>query len=672
MSEPLAHELSLPDGSPLPGGTHPDFPHAYSPFQLGPLTLRNRLVALPAGTSLAHEGVPTDGDTEHFERLAAGGVGLVIGGATVVHPTTTLRSRKLVEAYIDEFVPKAAAKADVIHRHGAKFIGQLCHLGREFIGGESDSPPVAPSAVKTPRDAYPPHELTVAEIESIVEGWRVSTENLVKAGADGVEIHAAHGYLPAQFMSPLTNRRTDAYGGSFENRMRFVDEVVAAMRSVIPDGFALGVRLSGEEEIPGGMDVEDCVRIAQHLADRVDYFSITHGTRGKYVKDSSNPDAVAVPSAARVRAATGKPVIVGQRIRDVATADHVVRAGHADLVGMARALIADPDLPEKSRTGRLDQVRGCLGINQDCRAFDPHLHCAVNAEVGRGRHRNYGVKVAEPRDVFVIGGGPAGLETARVAAQRGHRVTLFEASPQLGGTVRTAAASPHRATIIDVVDHLEREMKRLKVEVNLAAPIDADDFAEIRSMADHVVLATGSAPAPLPDWGGPQATVDDVLLGQQVALDSRRAVVLDDGDGFWPAYSAVEALVRQGWDVTFATTLTGLATRVPAESAAPLLARLGEAGVPLLVGHTVVRPDDAASPLLLRPLFGGSDTEVPDALLVHHVPRVPVLPFGPGPYGRGAAGASEEGAVVTSIGDCVTPRRISHAIAEGYRLGAEI
>lgn len=198
-----------------------DFPHLFSPFAIGTLSLKNRLVALPAGTSMAENGVPTHGDTEHFERLAAGGVGLVIGGATVVHPTTTLRSRKLVEAYIDEFVPAAAAKAEVIHRHGARFVGQLCHLGREFIGGESDSPPVAPSPIKSVRDAYPPHELTVAEIEGIVEGWRVSTANLVRAGADGAEIHAAHGYLPAQFMSPLTNRRTDGFGGSFENRMRF-------------------------------------------------------------------------------------------------------------------------------------------------------------------------------------------------------------------------------------------------------------------------------------------------------------------------------------------------------------------------------------------------------------------------------------------------------------------
>jgi 2,4-dienoyl-CoA reductase (NADPH2) len=641
-----------------------EFPHVFSPFTIGSMSLKNRLVALPAGTSMAENGVPTHGDTEHFERLAAGGVGMIIGGATVVHPSTTLRSRKLVEAYIDEFVPAAAAKAEVIHRHGARFIGQLCHLGREFIGGESDSPPVAPSPIKTVRDAYPPHELTIAEIEDIVEGWRVSTENLVKAGADGVEIHAAHGYLPAQFLSPLTNRRVDDFGGSFENRMRFLRLVLEAMRSVIPQGFVLGVRLSGEEEIPGGMTIEDCVRIAEDLAGRgVDYFSITHGTRGKYVKDSTNPDAVAVPSAARVKAATGLPTLVGQRIRDVATADHIVKTGRADLVGMARALIADPDLPVKSQTGRLGEIRGCLGINQDCRAFDPHLHCAVNAEIGRGRHPGVGVRVERPREVYVIGGGPAGLETARVAAGRGHRVTLFERSPHLGGTARVAAASPHRATFIDIVDYQERELKRLGVDVNLAAGIEPDDFTEILRIADHVVVATGSRPADAPEElaGRPFATVDDAIVGNLSYDGDRRALVYDEGDGFWPAYSAAEALAQAGWQVTFATALTALASRIPAESAGPLLTRLGAGGVDLRVATTLLVPEDPSAPLQLAPAFGGVAQDLGPVLTVWHRPRVPVTPFG---------GVATEN--VTVIGDCVTPRRVSHAIAEGYRLGASL
>lgn len=641
-----------------------EFPHLFSPFALGGMTMKNRLVALPAGTSMAENGVPTHGDTEHFERLAAGGVGLIIGGATVVHPTTTLRSRKLVEAYIDEFVPATAAKVEVIHRHGAKFIGQLCHLGREFIGGESDAPPSAPSPIKTPRDAYPPHELTISEIEDIIEGWRISTANLVKAGADGAEIHAAHGYLPAQFMSPLTNQRTDNFGGSFENRMRFPRLVIEAMRSVMPTGFVLGVRLSGEEEIPGGMRIDDCVRIAENMTELgVDYFSITHGTRGKYVKDSTNEDGVAIPSASKVRAATGIPTLVGQRIRDAGTADHAIKSGHVDMVGMARALIADPDLPIKSQAGRLDEIRSCLGINQDCRAFDPHLHCAVNAEIGRGRHQGIGTLPPRIKDIFVIGGGPAGLEAARVAAGRGHRVTLFERDTVLGGAVRVAAAAPHRATLIDIVDYLGREVKRLKVDVNLAAGIDVDDLADIHSSADHVIVATGSRPAELPIElsGRAAATVDDVLSGRVPEVANRRAVVFDEGDGFWPAYSAAEALVHQGWHVTFATPLSALVSRIPAESAVPLLGRLGDAGVEFKICHTLIVPEDSESPPILRPDFGCGDITIDDALIVWHQPRVTLPNLGLAP--------SES---VSVIGDCVAPRRISHAIAEGYRVGAEV
>ncbi|WP_328813422.1 oxidoreductase [Rhodococcus sp. NBC_00297] len=639
------------------------FPHLFSPIRIGGLTLKNRLVALPAGTSMAVDGVPTHGDTEHVERLAAGGVGLIIGGATVVHPTTTLRSRKLIEAYRVEVIPSTAAKVSAAHRHDARFIGQLCHLGREFIGGESDAPPSAPSAIKTARDAYPPHELSVAEIEDIVEGWRTSTRNLVRAGVDGVELHAAHGYLPAQFMSPLTNRRTDDFGGSFDGRMRFTRMVIEAMRSEMPAGLVLGVRLSGEEEIPGGMSIDDCVRIAENVAAvGVDYFSITHGTRGKYVKDSTGADAVAIPSAARVRSATGTPTLVGQRIRDAGVADHAIKTGQVDMVGMARALIADPELPNKSRTGRLDEIRGCLGVNQDCRAFDPHLHCAVNAEIGRGRHVDVGRRARATKDVVVIGGGPAGLEAARVAAGRGHRVTVFEKSGALGGSVRVAASAPHRATLIDIVDYLEREMRRLKVEVHLSAGIGQDDLDEIRSASDHIVVATGSRPADVtPSLRTRTAySVDDVLLGR-VSADAGRVVVFDDGDGFWPAYSAAEALVQRGWEVTVATTLTALASRIPTESAGPLLDRLGDAGVDVKVAHALHVPDDPADPVTLRPIFGAGDLPYEDAAIVWHQPRVALSSFG-----------LDSSSTVSVIGDCVTPRRIGHAIAEGYRTGAEL
>ena len=667
-SPPGGRQPAPRPGSSTASTTDTPFPHLFTPFRVGGLDLRNRLVALPTGTSQVVHGIPTLGDVEHVERLAAGGVGLVIAGATVVHPTSALRSAKLVEAYREDVVPAMRAKADAAHRHGAALVGQLVHLGREFIGGESDRAPVAPSAVRTVRDAYPPHALEVAEIDDVVAGWAVSTRHLADAGLDGVEVHAAHGYLVAQFLSPLTNHRSDAFGGPFANRVRFLDLVLDAMRSQSPAGFVLGVRLSGEEEVPGGMDLDDCVRIAEHLAARgdVDYLSITHGTRGTYVKDFSHPDAVAVPSAARVRAASGLPTLVGQRIRDAATAEAVLRTGQADLVGMARALIADPDLPVKSREGRLDEVRSCIGVNQDCRAFDPHLHCAVNAEIGRGRHPGLLRRVDRSRAVYVVGGGPAGLETARVSAERGHRVTVFEGATELGGAVRVAASSPHRAGLMDLVDHLSREVRRLRVDVHLGAEIGADDLGELLGRADHVVLATGSRPAPVPDWLAPHAvaTVDDVLLGRLPGASPGVAVVSDASDGFWPAYSAAEALALSGWEVHLVTALTALAPRVPAESAGPLLRRLGAAGVRMHVA-TQLGPAGAGGGLELRPVFGDDPRAVSPDLVVWHQDRlVTAVPTGAVP--------AADAARLTAIGDCVSPRRISHAIAEGYRTGATL
>ena len=332
---------------------------------------------------------------------------------------------------------------------------------------------------------------------------------------------------------------------------------------------------------------------------------------------------------------------------------------------MARALIADPDLPVKSQTGRLDEIRGCLGINQDCRAFDPHLHCAVNAEIGRGRQPGVGVRVARPKEIYVVGGGPAGLEMARVSAERGHRVTLFERDATLGGAVRVAAASPHRATLIDIIDYLEREGRRLKVDINLGAEISVDDLEEMRSIADHVVLATGSRLAPLPEMlqSRPAVSVDEVLRNDLPVHQPGAAVVYDEGDGFWPAYSAAEALAQRGWTVTVATALTALAPRVPAESVGPLLQRLGEAGVTMHVAHRLVVPDDPTAHMALRPVIAGRDVLLEPSLVVWHQPRQAddVLQR-----------TTKMDDTLTTIGDCVTPRRISHAIAEGYLLGANV
>lgn len=644
------------------------FPNVFSPLKLGGKQLKNRLIALPAGTSIAENGIPTEDDAIHFERLAAGGVAMIVTGATIAHPSSGLRSRKLVEVFLDDVIPAMKHKADVVHKHGALLIGQLIHLGREFIGGESDYAPLAPTQIKTPRDAYPPRELTKREILEIVEGFRKSAANLVEAGVDGCEIHAAHGYLIAQFMSTLTNHRTDEFGGSFENRTRVLRMILDAIRAELPEGGILGVRLSAEEEIPGGMDIADAVEVAKMLADtgKIDYISVTHGVRGAYVKDSTNEDGVAVPSASKIREASGLPVLVGQRIRDVDRAETIIKQGHADMVGMARALIADPQLPNKSREGRFTEIRGCLGINQDCRAFDPHLHCAVNAEIGRKRPVSVDVQVERPKTVSIIGGGIAGMECARIAAGRGHDVTIYERNDHLGGSVLVASQAPYRKTLEDINGYLSSEMSRLRVTVHLGAGIDQDDFGDLMEMSDHVVIATGSKPSPPRQFGDiPAMSVDDVILANRSDLPEGTAIVFDEGDGFWPAYNAAERLVGLGWKVIFATPLGGIATRVPHESVGPLLNRLGECGTVFKPMHNLERHEMDSKSVFLRPVFGGEAEVLQPDLIVWHKHRLPNDELT-------SRAEDFDMSKISIIGDCLTPRRIGHAISEGYKVGAEI
>jgi 2,4-dienoyl-CoA reductase (NADPH2) len=638
----------------------PELTHLFSPVTVGAHTLPNRLVATPAGTSIVRDGISQHGDHAHYERLAHGGVGLIIAGAMLADPGGMSRSRYLVEAFNEDAMPSMAKRAELVHTAGTKIFGQIAHLGRELLGTEAVRWPVAPSPVLSPRDAFPPRELDVDDIAGIVAHFARSARNLELCGYDGVELHAAHGYLPAQFLSRSVNRRTDAYGGDLAGRYRFLRELIEAVRASCSTGFALGVRLSAEEEIPDGIDTEETCRIAELMAAQggVDYVSVTHGVRGAYVKDGTHPDKVAVPSAARVKAASGLTTLVAQRIRDPHTAEDVLRAGSADLIGMARGLLADPDLPRKAREGRVAEIRTCLGINQDCRAFDEHIHCAVNAEVGR---LDDVFRPSEtPSTVYVIGGGPGGLEAARVAAERGHSVVLLEREKTLGGQLNAASAAPHRGTLIDIVDHLTRELRRLKVDVNLGAEISLDDLADIAGEASSVIIATGSVPVDAPTQFPEAVTVESVLSGRIEPRADGSAVVYDECEGFWPAFSAVEKLAALGLRTTFVTPVPGIGARIPHESLAPLLRRLDEAGVTLLPGHRLV--PDGAGVRAVAAVGGESRSLRADVLVWNAGRRVQDDLY--------RLGRHQVEMPMHVIGDAVSPRRIGHAILEGYRAGA--
>lgn len=637
------------------------FPRLFSPFRSGRLDLSGRLVMLPHGTAMVRDGLPTEDDVAYYAARTKG-LGLVITGATVATPDAAMRARILSEGFNPDARAVMRQRCDVVHANGARIVGQLCHLGRESTGMESEHAPRGPSAIRSPRDPYPPHEMDEDEIAGFIAGFADAALNLQASGYDGVELHAAHGYLFAQFMSPATNRRRDGWGGSLENRTRLVTETVARVREVCGPDFLIGVRLSADEETADGLGVRDTVGIGQILARQAqtDYLNITIGMRGAYVKDATHPAAPAARAAGIIRQETGLPVIVGQKIQTPELAEKLLADGVADLVGMARAFVADPDFAQKALSGQSGRIRPCVGLNQECRAFSPHLHCSLNPETGRETRAPFDrITEAAPKRLAIVGGGPAGMEAARIASARGHRVTIFEATEALGGQFLLAASLPGRGGLLKMVDHLVDEMRHARIDIRFNSRID--DLSALDADFDEVIVATGAEFAPLADPPGalPVLSWADVLRdGAPAPHGSGHAVFADDGTGFWFTYGVAEMLVNAGWRLTFLTTSAALGGHLPHESVAPMLGRLGAGGTTFRVLMAV----DATAPGLVTAmnLASGEEDQIPADLLVLQTGRTaaPKLPRGARP--------------VHLIGDCVAPRRITHALFEGQRLARTI
>jgi 2,4-dienoyl-CoA reductase (NADPH2) len=637
----------------------------FTEFRLGSLLLKNRVVGLPHGSAMVDRGVPTDDDLAYWEARAAGGAGLLIVGGTVAHRSGLLRDRRRAEVWNPAALEALARRAETVHRHGAAMFVQLNHLGRESVGGTSEYAPVAPSAVRSPRDFATPHPLTIAEIEELVEAFVTGAENLDQAGYDGVELHAGHGYLLAQFLSPAVNRREDRYGGDLAGRMRFLTEMIEGIRARCRPGFALGVRLSADEEIPDGLHLGDTLAIVRVLtaAGGVDYLNITRGQRGAYVKDITHPEGVAVPLAAAVKASTSIPVLVAGRIVDPAMAEDILRRGDADLVGIARALIADPQWPAKAAAGNAASIRPCIAVNQECRTFPGGILCAANARTGRERW--FAEQMRDPRradlELAVVGGGPAGLEAARFAAELGARVVLFEREARLGGQLRLAAAVPSRAGLLALATHLEHEARRLGVDVRLDTAATPELLQD--AWPDAVIVATGARALDPPydrDSATTVVTVWDVLRGTRP--DGARAVVVDDGTGFWDAVSAAELLADAGCAVALVTPAASAGTAIPFESIGPLRRRLAERAVACHPFSRVTRV--APGVVHLAHTLTGEPFELAADFVAGHA--------GTASRDELVAGLGAGGATVRAIGDCVSPRRLTNATWEADRAVLEL
>lgn len=628
---------------------------ALQPFRVGPLTVRNRIAMAATVTNLGRNRDVSERLIAYYAARARGGAGLIVTEGLSAH-ATSFPNETTPFAFDPALVPQFARLAAAVKGEGAAIVGQLWHVGRQALWNPL-LVALSPTSERDPLSGTTPQAMTEEQIAEVIEGFIGSAENLQHARFDGVELHGAHGYLLTQFLSPWSNRRDDAWGGSTERRSRIVVEIVRALRQRCGPGFAVGLKVSAHEFVDGGIDLAEAQRIVAHLAAvaPVDYIAVSQGNFSPslytHVPDARFADVPFRELHRGVReVAAGIPVMALGKVQGVAAAEEILRAGDADLVGLARPFVADPDLVAKAARG--EQARPCTWCNACWHLIHTlrPIGCfyapdAPESPLGLGGPP---VVAAEPRRIHVVGGGPAGLELARVAAARGHRVTVAEREPEAGGRLAREASVPGREAMGLAVGWLVDQARAAGASIVMGSAGSA-----AAADADVVVQATGAVPAVAPLPG-----VETISLEQAMARLGALAgpVVIVDEVEDEPVYALAEALARRGVETHLVTRRPTIGRHVSYVSLLGVYRRLDEAGVtvqPLLVPARV----EAGRLVCVHGLSGRE----------HEVGRV-ALVVRAGPY----LPAERLPGVDHVVGDAVAPRSLQAVFLDAHALARRL
>ncbi len=646
---------------------HPAYPHVFQPIRVGKTEIRNRILVPAHTTNFGENNLPSDRHLAYHRARARGGAGLIVFEGIRVH-RSSLGRRQGVNGYERDCIPRFLRIAEAVRAEGGRLFGQIIHLGRHADGNYARMPSWSASAVPWSATAPPPHPMTLDEIAAVVEAHADVAENLIEAGLDGIELQMAHGHLIQQFLSPASNRREDAYGGSPENRLRFAREALQAVRDRIGPDRTLGLRISADEFMEDGLALDEmCLVVRRLVAEtQVDFVNVSHSAyHGSYTVSTQMADMAFrlqqfQPLTRAIRSALDgaacRPTVMAVcRYQQVALAERMIASGGADMVGMARAHIADPEIVRKAEELRETETNPCIGCNQGCANFlalSLAITCLSNPCAGREAEwpAPKRVDAGQERRVLVIGGGPAGMEAAATAAELGHEVTLWERSDRLGGALNWTAEMPLRQEFGKLTARQQARLAAGGVAVKLAAEATA---AAPLPEADAVIWAIGAEPVGQGLRSGGTALTLEAALADPDALGDE--VLLVDHLGGWSVVSLAERLADLGKRVTLVAPSGVPGWTISMYSSFALRQRLRTKRVRIIGHHALI--DHAGGRAVLRDLSLDAFSELPASAVIAPLPGMPR---------GGLRGSSAGEAVQVAVGDCVSARTALEAVFEGH------